>query len=219
MANHLRKNGVLESIYNSIINGDASATTVGVQKALKAEHSPSTILNDALISAMEEVGLRFKAQEFYVPEMLIAARAMKSGLSVLKPHLIEAGIEPVGKVVLGSVKGDLHDIGKNLVAMMLEGSGFEVLDLGVDVPPEKFVYAVREHTPRFVGMSALLTTTMPQMQTTIKALKEVGLRDQVIVMVGGAPLSQQFADGVGADLYAPDAATAANLARILMNGG
>ena len=209
MVNHNETNGVLERIYTHIIHGDEAATKEGVQQSLKAGHAPERILNEALIAAMDEVGRKFEAQEFYVPEMLIAARAMKSGLSVLKPHLIKSGIEPIGKVALGTVKGDLHDIGKNLVAMMLEGTGFEVIDLGVDVSHDAFVEAVKEHQPRFLAMSALLTTTMPQMRATIDALADEGLRDHVTVMVGGAPVTKKYADDIGADLYAPDAASAA----------
>lgn len=207
---------MLDTIYQSVIKGDAAEVTQGVQQALEAGHAPGDILNQAMIAAMAEVGRRFEAQEYFVPEMLIAARAMKEGMAVLKPYLVEADIEPVGKVVLGTVKGDLHDIGKNLVGMMLEGAGFEVIDLGADVPPERFVEAVREHQPRFVGMSALLTTTMLGMRATIEALSGAGLRDQVTVMVGGAPVTQQFADEIGADLYAPDASSAANRAKALL---
>jgi len=207
---------MLDIIYENVIKGDAPAVTEGVQQALEAGHDPGDILNQAMIAAMAEVGRRFEAQEYFVPEMLIAARAMKRGLAVLKPYLVEADIEPVGKAVLGTVKGDLHDMGKNLVGMMLEGAGFEVIDLGVDVSPEQFVEAIREHQPRFVGMSALLTTTMAGMRTTIESLKEAGLRDQVVVMVGGAPLTQQFADEIGADLYAPDASSATNRAKALL---
>jgi 5-methyltetrahydrofolate--homocysteine methyltransferase len=185
----------------------------GVQGALEAEQDPGEILNQGMISAMAEVGRRFEAQEMFVPEMLIAARAMKAGMAILKPYLLEADIEPVGRVVLATVKGDLHDIGKNLVGMMLEGAGFEVVDLGVDVAPEGFVEAVQEHRPDFVGMSALLTTTMPSMGTTVEALEEAGLREQVKVMVGGAPVTQQFAEEIGADIYAPDASSAANRAK------
>jgi 5-methyltetrahydrofolate--homocysteine methyltransferase len=207
---------MLDTIYQNVIKGDAAGVTGGVRRALEAGCDPGDILNGAMIAAMAEVGRRFEAQEFFVPEMLIAARAMKEGLAILKPYLIEADIEPVGTVILGTVKGDLHDIGKNLVGMMFEGAGFEVLDLGVDVSPERFVDAVREHQPRFVGLSALLTTTMPGMRATIEALQEAGLRDQVTVMVGGAPLTQPFADQIGADLYAPDASSAASRAKALL---
>ena len=207
---------MLDTIYQSVIRGDAAGVTEGVHGALEAGQDPGDILNGAMIAAMAEVGRRFEAQEYFVPEMLIAARAMKEGLAILSPHLLEADIEPVSKVILGTVKGDLHDIGKNLVGMMFEGAGFEVIDLGVDVDPERFVEATREHQPHFVGMSALLTTTMPGMGATIEALQEAGLRDQVTVMVGGAPLTQQFADDIGADLYAPDASSAASRAKALL---
>ena len=208
---------MLDAIYQSVIDGNAAEVIAGVQKALEAENDPGDILNQAMIAAMAEVGRRFEAQEFYVPEMLIAARAMKEGLAILKPYLLEADIQPLGKVVLATVKGDLHDIGKNLVGMMLEGAGFEVIDLGVDISENQFVEAVREHQPAFVGMSALLTTTMPRMRTTIEAIHEAGLRDQVVVMVGGAPVTQEYADEIGADIYAPDASSAASRANTLLN--
>jgi 5-methyltetrahydrofolate--homocysteine methyltransferase len=207
---------MLDSIYRRVIEGDAPGVAEGVQQALEAGHEPVEILNQAMIAAMAEVGRRFECQEFFVPEMLIAARAMKEGLAILRPCLVETGIEPVGKVVLGTVKGDLHDIGKNLVGMMLEGAGFEVIDLGVDVPAERFVEAVRENHGNFVGLSALLTTTMPAMGEVIEALEEDGVRDLVKVMVGGAPVTQEFADEIGADLYAPDAASAAGRAKALL---
>jgi len=207
---------MLDAIYQSVIEGDAQRVSEGVQGALEAGQDPGEILNQGMISAMAEVGRRFEAQEMFVPEMLIAARAMKAGMAILKPYLLEADIEPVGRVVLATVKGDLHDIGKNLVGMMLEGAGFEVVDLGVDVAPEGFVEAVQEHRPDFVGMSALLTTTMPSMGTTVEALEEAGLREQVKVMVGGAPVTQQFAEEIGADIYAPDASSAATRAKSLL---
>jgi len=207
---------MLDAIYQSVIEGDAQGVSEGVQGALEAGQDPGEILNQGMISAMAEVGRRFEAQEMFVPEMLIAARAMKAGMAILKPYLLEADIEPVGRVVLATVKGDLHDIGKNLVGMMLEGAGFEVVDLGVDVAPEGFVEAVQEHRPDFVGMSALLTTTMPSMGTTVEALEEAGLREQVKVMVGGAPVTQQFAEEIGADIYAPDASSAATRAKSLL---
>ena len=210
---------MLDDIYQSIIEGNAPATTEGVQKALDAGEHPGKILNEAMIAAMAEVGRRFEEGEYFVPEMLIAARAMKQGLAILRPHLVEADIQPVGTVIIGTVKGDLHDIGKNLVAMMLEGAGFEVVDLGVDVSPEQFVAAIQEHHPRFVGLSALLTTTMPGMRATLDAISEAGLRDQVVVMIGGAPVTQQFADEIGADVYAPDASSAASRAKAAVATG
>lgn len=207
---------MLNSIYDNVIKGDLESVKEGVTQALATGHSPSDILNSAMISAMQEVGRRFEIEECYIPEMLIAARAMHGGLEVLKPYLVETDVEPVGKVVLGTVKGDLHDIGKNLVGMVLEGSGFDVVDLGVDVHPEKFIEAIRQHKPDFVGLSALLTTTMPAMQETIDTFKDAGIRDQAIVMVGGAPVNQAFADKIGADIYAPNAASAANKARAML---
>ena len=204
---------VLEDIYQSIIDGDMNGATEGVNQALEEKIAPAEILNKGLIAAMTEVGRLFEEGEFFVPEMLIAARAMKAGVAILKPKLVEEDIKPLGKVVIGTVKGDLHDIGKNLVAMMLEGAGFEIVDLGTDVSPEKFVEAVKENEAQFVGMSALLTTTMPSMRTTIEALKDAGVRDNVSVMIGGAPITQNYADEIGADLYAPDGPSAARKAK------
>lgn len=204
---------VLEDIYQSIINGDMNGATDGVNKALEERIAPAEILNKGLIAAMTEVGRLFEEGEYFVPEMLIAARAMKAGVSILKPKLVAEDIKPLGRVVIGTVKGDLHDIGKNLVAMMLEGAGFEIIDLGTDVTPEKFVAAVKENEAGFVGMSALLTTTMPGMRTTIDALKEAGVRDRVSVMIGGAPVTQNYADEIGADIYAPDGPSAARKAK------
>ena len=208
---------MLEPIYQSILEGDAATASAGVEAALAAEVEPGDILNKAMIPAMAEVGRRFEAQDYFIPEMLISARAMQSGLVILKPHLVESNIESAGTVVLGTVSGDLHDIGKNLVGMMLEGAGFEVVDLGTDVSPEKFVTAAQEEGADIVAMSALLTTTMPRMATTIDALVSSGARDRLKVMVGGAPLTQQFAEQIGADLYAPDASTAARQAKALLN--
>jgi len=206
----------LREIYETTIAGDASAVKELVERAVSEGVSPSEIVSEYLIPAMTEVGARFEHQELYVPEMLIAGRAMKTGLSVLKPLLVEGELETAGCVVMGTVKGDLHDIGKNLVSMMLEGAGFEVTDLGVDVGPEKFVKAVRERQPDIVGMSALLTTTMPAMVNAIEALVEAGLRDKVRVLVGGAPLTQTYADQIGADGYAPDAGSAVRKAKELL---
>lgn len=202
-----------EDIYNKVIVGQAEEVKALTAQALGRGISAAELLNEALIPAMTEVGQRFERQEFFVPEMLIAARAMKAGVEVLRPYLVEAGVKPIGTVVIGTVAGDLHDIGKNLVSMMLEGTGFRVIDLGVDVPAEKFVQAVRENNPQIVGMSALLTTTMMAMKATIEALSKAGLREQVKVMIGGAPVTQRFADEIGADLYAPDASSAARVAK------
>ncbi len=207
----------MEELKQRVINGEAPQVRELTQKALDEGVAAEVILNEALIPAMAVVGKRFECGEYYVPEMLIAARAMKFALELLRPRLAAANVQPIGKIVIGTVQGDLHDIGKNLVSMMLEGAGFEVIDLGVDVPPGKFVEAVRLHQPRLIGLSALLTTTMPHMKTTIEALASAGLRGQVKIMVGGAPVTDQFAREVGADLYAPDAAVAADRARAAVN--
>jgi 5-methyltetrahydrofolate--homocysteine methyltransferase len=206
----------LEAIYEAVMNGDAGTTEAEVKAALEADTPPEDVLYKACIPAMEEVGRLFEEGEKFVPEMLISARAMQAAMRLLKPHLLEADIKTVGTVVVGTVAGDLHDIGKNLVAMMLEGSGFEVIDLGTDVSPQQFVEAVRENGPQVIGMSALLTTTMPSMGTTIEALKEAGLREGVKVMVGGAPITQDFADKIGADGFAPDASSASRQAKVLV---
>ena len=200
-------------IYDAVVNGRRAEAEAKVGEALERGIPPEKILNDGLIAAMKEVGDRFECGEFYVPEMLIAARAMQSGLAVLKPRLTQLGVKARGKAVIGSVRGDLHDIGKNLVAMMLEGAGFEIVDLGTDVGPEKFAAAVREHHPTLVGMSALLTTTMKSMHACIEAIEDLGLRGQVKILVGGAPVTEAFATSIGADGYAPDASRAVALAK------
>ena len=200
----------------SLIEGDAPSVKELTEKALAEGIEPARIVNEGLIPGMSEVGRRFKAGEFYLPEVLIAARAMHAGLDIVKPLFSRYDFKPVGTVVLGTVKGDLHDIGKNLVGMMLEGAGFQVIDLGVDVSPDKFVEAVKERRSHVVAMSALLTTTMPSMKATIEALKEAGLQGEVKVMVGGAPLTQRYADEIRADGYAPDAASAVDKARELL---
>lgn len=205
----------LNNIYQNVIDGQASEVEGGVKAALAANIGAEEILKNALIAAMSEVGQRFEAGDMFVPEMLIAARAMQAGLKILKPSLAKADVKAAGKVVIGTVKGDLHDIGKNLVAMMLEGSGFEIMDLGVDVTPESFVNAVRNGA-QIVGMSALLTTTMSSMEGTIQALKEAGLRDKVKVLIGGAPVTQDYANKIGADAFAPDASSATRAARQLL---
>ncbi len=204
------------AIYDAVLNGRRADAEAGVGEALAKGISPEEILNDGLIAAMKEVGNRFECGEYYVPEMLIAARAMQSGLAVLKPQLAQSGVKAKGKAVIGSVRGDLHDIGKNLVAMMLEGAGFEVVNLGTDVSPERFAQAVREHAPQLVGMSALLTTTMPSMKATIEAIEDIGLRGKVKILIGGAPISEDFAKRIGADGYAPDASRAVTLAKQLL---
>ena len=207
----------LKEMYQGVVHGNAQVVSRDVQKALQSGIAPSTLLFDCLIPAMSDVGKRFERNEFFVPEMLIAARAMNAGMALLKPLLAESGVKPVGKVALGTVKGDLHDIGKNLVGMMMEGAGFEVIDLGVDVPPEAFVRAAREGAD-IIALSALLTTTMPSMQVTVDALTEAGLRARVKVLVGGAPVTEAYAAQIGADGYAPDASTAARKARELLSG-
>jgi 5-methyltetrahydrofolate--homocysteine methyltransferase len=207
---------VIKEIFDSILEGSQKVTVVKVQAALDAGINPGVILNDGMVAAMAEVGRLFEEGEYFVPEMLIAARAMQNGLAVLKPHLASANVKSQGKVVAGTVKGDLHDIGKNLVCMMLEGAAFEIVDLGSDVTPEKFVEAVRSTGADVICMSALLTTTMPNMKTTIEALKTAGLRDKVKVMVGGAPLTDQYAREIGADGYAADASRAVALAKSLL---
>ena len=178
---------------------------------------PSEVLNSGLIKGMSEVGVKFKANEIYVPEVLIAARAMKAGMEILKPKLAESGVEPVAKMIIGTVKGDLHDIGKNLVAMMMEGAGFEIIDLGIDVPAENFIQAMKDNNPQVVGMSALLTTTMVQIKENIKAFNDAGVRSNVKVLIGGAPVTQKFTDEVGADGYAPDAASAVDKVKELLS--
>ena len=205
----------LEAIYNAVLDGNAPAAKAGVEKALAEGVAPEVILKDGLIAAMGEVGRLFEENEYFVPEMLVSARAMQGGLAILKPYLVASGAKPTGKVIIGTVKGDLHDIGKNLVAMMMEGAGWEVIDLGTDVTPDKFVKAALEHKPQVVGMSALLTTTMPSMSGTVKALEEAGIRDQVKVMIGGAPVTDAFAKQIGADGYAADASSAVRMAKSL----
>jgi len=206
----------MNELYDSIINGDAQGAKEQVQAALDAGIDPSSILNDSMVKAMAEVGRLFEEGEFYVPEMLISARAMQSGLAVLKPLLVQADVKAVGKVVAGTVKGDLHDIGKNLLCMMLEGAGFEIQDLGSDVSPLKFVDAVRAGDVDIIALSALLTTTMPNMKATIQALQESGLRERVKVIIGGAPVTTEYASQIGADGYAPDASRAVALAKSLV---
>ena len=206
----------LQKIYDSVLNGEMDEVAAFVQAALDAQIDPGTILNAGMISAMQEVGRLFEEGEYFVPEMLISARAMQTGLALLKPHLVQANVQSSGKVVIGTVKGDLHDIGKNLVAMMLEGAAFEIVDLGTDVSPDKFVEAVKTHQPAIVGLSALLTTTMPNMKTTIEALKAAGLRDQVKVIIGGAPVTEAYARDIGADGFATDASRAVALTKSLI---
>jgi 5-methyltetrahydrofolate--homocysteine methyltransferase len=203
---------IISKIYQGVLNGDREVVTAAVQEAINSKMTAEKILKEGMMSAMSEVGRLFEEGEYFVPELLIAARAMQGGMELLKPMLVAEDIEPVGRIVIGTVKGDLHDIGKNLVGMMLQGAGFEVTDLGSDVDAQKFVDAVKSTNAHVIGMSALLTTTMSNMPSTIEALKAAGLRDKVKVLVGGAPLTKAYADQIGADGYAPDASQAAKLA-------
>ncbi|MFN2106346.1 MAG: corrinoid protein [Candidatus Promineifilaceae bacterium] len=203
---------LIEQIYENVKEGNAVTTPDLVQAALDQGISATVILNEGMIAAMSEVGRLFEEGDYFVPEMLIAARAMQAGLGVLRPYLVAEDVQPAGVIALGTVKGDLHDIGKNLVAMMVEGAGFEINDLGTDVAPETFVEAIRSGAS-VVGLSALLTTTMPMIAKTIEAIDAAGLRDQVKIMVGGAPVTAGYAASIGADGYAPDASQAAKLAK------
>lgn len=203
---------VIEKIYQGVLNGEREVVVEAVREAIDAKLPAETILKEGMMRAMAETGRLFEEGEYFVPELLIAARAMQGGMDLLKPLLVAAEIEPVGRIVIGTVKGDLHDIGKNLVSMMLEGAGFKVIDLGSDVDAEKFVDAVKTNQAQIVGMSALLTTTMTNMPVVIQALKNAGLRDGVKVMIGGAPVTKAYADQIGADGYAPDASQAAKMA-------
>jgi 5-methyltetrahydrofolate--homocysteine methyltransferase len=206
----------MQKIATNLYHGEDEGVAELVQEALDQGMAPEEILAGGLIAGMDEVGRDFKAGDLFVPEVLIAARAMHAGMNVLRPLLAEGDMPSAGKYVIGTVQGDLHDIGKNLVKMMLEGGGFQTIDLGTDVKPEEFVAAVREHQPQLLGMSALLTTTMPGMKATIEALEEAGLRDAVKIMVGGAPVTAAFAEQIGADAYAPDAGSAVDIARSLV---
>ena len=207
---------ILQNIAEAVISADEAKVMAQVQQALDEGLAPANILNDGLIAAMQEVGDRFERGDFFVPEMLISARAMKAGLRVLRPMLSGTDIEATGKVVLGTVKGDLHDIGKNLVGIMLEGAGFEVIDLGTDVSPEDFVKAAQENNAQVVGLSALLTTTMVNMKNTIDMFEESGIRDNVKIIVGGAPVTEGFAKDIGSDGFASDASRAVKLTKSLI---
>ena len=207
---------ILKALYDETLIGNKPRVLELTQQGLLQGMTPDSLLFEALIPSLEEVGARFERGDFFVPEMLIAGKAMSGALDVLRPLLADTGAETVGTFVMGTVKGDVHDIGKNLVNIMLEGAGFQVIDLGVQVPPEKFIAAIEEHKPDIVGFSAFLTTTMPMFKANINALEKAGLRDKVIVMVGGAPVTQEYADVVGADGYAADASTAVRLAKDLI---
>jgi 5-methyltetrahydrofolate--homocysteine methyltransferase len=207
---------ILQGLYDETLVGNGPAVLDLTHQALEMGMEPQSLLFDALIPSLEEVGARFERGDFFVPEMLIAGRAMAGAMEVLRPLLADTGVETIGKFVMGTVKGDVHDIGKNLVNIMLEGAGFEVIDLGVQVAPEKFVEAVATHKPDIVGFSAFLTTTMPMFKANINALQKAGLRDAVVVMVGGAPVTQEYADAVGADGYAADASATVRKAKELI---
>ena len=211
-------NNSIQKLFDSILSGDAQLTKEMIREALNANLNPAEILTTGMIAAMAEVGERFVKGEYFIPEMLVAARAMQQGLSVLKPYLQQQDLVSEGKVVIGTIKGDLHDLGKNLVSMMLEGAGFEIVDLGTDVPLDKFLKAVQENDVVVLAMSALLTTTMSNMKTVINALQENGLRDKVKVIVGGAPVTESYALEIGADGYAPDASRAVKLTKSLIHG-
>lgn len=206
----------LKKMYDAILTGNFKAAREITQQALAAGVDPGVLVHEQMIPAMDEVGRRYEANEYFVPELLISARAMKAALELIRPLLTARGTEPAGRVVIGTVKGDLHDIGKNLVAAMLEGAGFEVIDLGVDVSPEKFITALNERHASLVAMSALLTTTMNSMKTTVEALKAAGVRNKVKIMIGGAPVTQKYADEIGADGYSSNANAAVALARKLV---
>jgi 5-methyltetrahydrofolate--homocysteine methyltransferase len=204
----------LKALSEAVIKGDQKTAVEITKAAINEKMPPGKILNEGLIAGMNVIGARFKKNEVYIPEVLIAARAMKMAMEILEPKLIAAGVKPLGKAMIGTVQGDLHDIGKNLVAMMLKGAGFEVVDLGVDVSPEKYVEQAKATGSQIIGMSALLTTTMPAMEKGIKALKDAGIKAKV--MIGGAPVTQAYADKIGANGYAADAASAVDVAKALL---
>jgi 5-methyltetrahydrofolate--homocysteine methyltransferase len=206
----------LQELAEKLREGNASAVSTLTEHLLQNGASPQTILNDGLIAGMNVVGQLMRDGQMYLPEVLQSARAMRAAMDILKPHLMKEGVKPIGRIVLGTVKGDLHDIGKNIVSIMLQGTGIEVIDLGVNVPPEKFVEAIKEHNSALVGMSALLTTTMSWMKKTVEAINEAGIRSQVKIIIGGAPITQRFADEIGADGYSREAAGAAILAKELL---
>ena len=207
---------IIKALFDETMIGNAPAVLELTNKALTEGMGPDTILFEALIPSLEEVGARFERGDYFVPEMLIAGKAMSGALNVLRPLLAETGAETVGTFLMGTVKGDVHDIGKNLVNIMLEGAGFKVIDIGVQVAPEKFIAAINEHQPDILGMSAFLTTTMPMFKVNIHEITKAGLRDKVIIMVGGAPVTQEYADAVGADGFAADASTAVRVAKDLI---
>jgi 5-methyltetrahydrofolate--homocysteine methyltransferase len=208
----------IKNVYGAVLAGEADSVKLNIQKSLDAGLDPNLILNEGMIAAMREVGQRFEAGDFFVPEMLISARAMQGGMALLKPHLQQSDIQSKGKVVIGTVKGDLHDIGKNLVALMLEGAGFEIKDMGTDVAAEDFIAVLKTEKPNILALSALLTTTMPSMKQTIEAVKDAGLRDKVKIIIGGAPVTEDYSRQIGADGFSPDASRAVALAESLLKG-
>jgi 5-methyltetrahydrofolate--homocysteine methyltransferase len=214
-----REEEILDALYEHVLNGEAPPVVELTNEGLAMGMDPLTLLFEAMIPALEEVGRLFEIGEYFVPEMLISARAMQGSMAILRPLIAETGVKPIGTFVMGTVKGDIHDIGKNLCNTMLEGAGFVVIDLGVNVPPEKFIEAIRQHQPTAVGMSAFLTTTMPMFKKNIEAISEAGLREQVKILVGGAPVTQEYSDIVGADGYAPDASSCVRLTKKLLGLG
>ncbi|MEZ4664834.1 MAG: corrinoid protein [Caldilineaceae bacterium] len=211
-----RESEILDGLYENTLDGNAQPVVDLTNEGLALGMSPMTLLFDAMIPALEEVGRLFEIGEYFVPEMLISARAMQGAMAILRPLIAETGAKPIGTFVMGTVKGDIHDIGKNLCTTMLEGAGFVVIDLGVNVAPETFIEAIQEHKPEAVGMSAFLTTTMPMFKRNIEAIADAGLRDQVKILVGGAPVTQEYADAVGADGYAPEASSCVRLTKKLI---
>src|SRR3954447_3125510 len=209
----------LQKLHDAVLNGDAKTAVAITKQALEEDLDPLELISGTMVPAMDEVGRLYEQEEYFVPELLLSARAMKGSLELLRPLLAERGAKPTGTVAIGTVKGDLHDIGKNLVASLLEGGGFEVIDLGADVPPEKFVEAIKQKGAQIVCLSALLTVTMPSMKSTIEALKQAGVRDQVKVLVGGAPVTKQYAEEIGADGYGENASNAVALARRMCGVG
>jgi 5-methyltetrahydrofolate--homocysteine methyltransferase len=209
----------LQKLHDAVLNGDAKTAVAITRQALEGDLDPLELISGTMVPAMDEVGRLYEQEEYFVPELLLSARAMKGALELLRPLLAERGAKPTGTVAIGTVKGDLHDIGKNLVASLLEGGGFEVIDLGADVPPDKFIEAIREKGAQIVCLSALLTVTMPSMKTTIEALKQAGVRDKVKVLVGGAPVTRQYAEEIGADGYGENASNAVALARRMVGVG
>ncbi len=210
---------ILDALYDNVLDGDAEHSVEEVERGLREGVAPTDLLYESMIPALEQVGALFESGEIFLPEMLISANAMKAAMEILRPHLAQVASTTIGTYVIGSVAGDIHDIGKNMCIVMLESAGFEVVDLGVNVPSEDFVQAIRDHQPHIVGMSAFLTTTVQEIERNLAALTEAGLRDSVQVMIGGAPVTEQFMSEVGADGYAPDASAAARVAKAMVAAG